>query len=72
MLKQRVITSLVGIPVVIVVFWFGDPWFTLLIAVWSALGVPMRLVILARANELARIDLPWYWCVRQKSNPLLL
>ncbi len=30
MLKQRVITAAVGVPLVIAVIWFGDPWFSLL------------------------------------------
>jgi phosphatidate cytidylyltransferase len=39
MLKHRLITAAVGVPVVILAIWFGDPWpwFTLLIAM-AALG----------------------------------
>ena len=32
MLKHRVITGAVGVPIIILVIWFGHPWFTLLIA----------------------------------------
>jgi len=32
MLKQRVITAAIGVPVIISAVWFGDPWFSLLIA----------------------------------------
>ena len=36
MLKRRVFTATVGIPLIILAVWFGDPWFSLLIAavVW--------------------------------------
>ena len=38
MLKQRVITAAVGIPLIIFVIRFGDPWFSLLIAVATLVG----------------------------------
>lgn len=38
MLKQRVIVSLAGLPVVIAIVWFGDPWFTIFIAVWGLIA----------------------------------
>jgi phosphatidate cytidylyltransferase len=38
MLKHRVITAAVGIPVVIFAIWFGDPWFTVLIAAAALAG----------------------------------
>lgn len=38
MLKQRVITAAVGIPLIILAVWFGDPWFSLLIAAVVLLG----------------------------------
>jgi phosphatidate cytidylyltransferase len=40
MLKQRVITAAVGVPLVILAIWFGDPWpwFTLLIAAAALAG----------------------------------
>ena len=41
MLKKRVITALWGIPLVIVAVWFDEPiaWFTVLVAVFGAVGV---------------------------------
>lgn len=41
MLKQRVITALWGIPLLIVAIWFERPlpWFTILIAAWGLLAV---------------------------------
>ena len=33
MLKQRIITAVIGISLLILLIWFGDPWFSLLIAV---------------------------------------
>ena len=39
MLLHRVLTALVGVPVVLVCIWFGPPWITLLAAVAAVLGV---------------------------------
>ena len=38
MLKQRVITSLWGLLLLIVTNWFGSLWFTLLVAIWGLLA----------------------------------
>jgi phosphatidate cytidylyltransferase len=38
MLKQRVITAAIAIPIVVSVIWFGDPWFSLFIAAVVLLG----------------------------------
>ena len=39
MLLHRVITALVGVPVVLACIWFGPPWITLLAAVAAVIGV---------------------------------
>ena len=39
MLKQRVITAAVGVPVVLLAIWFGNPWFSLLIAAAASAGI---------------------------------
>jgi phosphatidate cytidylyltransferase len=38
MLKQRVITAAVGVPLIIFAIWFGDPWFSLLITAAALAG----------------------------------
>ena len=38
MLKHRVITAAVGVPIIVLAIWFGDPWFTLLIAAAALAG----------------------------------
>jgi phosphatidate cytidylyltransferase len=38
MLKQRVITAAVGVPVIFFAIWFGVPWFSLLIAAATLAG----------------------------------
>ncbi|MFC2013037.1 phosphatidate cytidylyltransferase [Chloroflexota bacterium] len=38
MLKKRLITGLCGTPLLIAAVWFGDPWLTLLIAIWGLLA----------------------------------
>lgn len=39
MLLHRVLTALVGVPVVLACIWFGPPWMTLLAAVAAVIGV---------------------------------
>lgn len=38
MLRQRTITSVASIPFIILLIWFGDPWFTFLIAAVVLIG----------------------------------
>jgi phosphatidate cytidylyltransferase len=38
MLRYRILTAVVGLPLLIAIIWFGEPWFTLLIAVMATLG----------------------------------
>ncbi len=54
MLKKRIITALWGIPLLIVTIWFGEPWFSLLVAIWGLLAVLefYRLVAAARVPPL--------------------
>ena len=39
MLRQRLITSLLIAPIVFAAMWFGAPYFTILIALFGAIGV---------------------------------
>ncbi|MCX8126169.1 MAG: phosphatidate cytidylyltransferase [Dehalococcoidia bacterium] len=39
MLRQRLITAVVGLPFLVALVWFGDPWFTAVWAVASGIGV---------------------------------
>ena len=38
MLKQRVLTAVVCIPLVVAAIWFGMPWFTILIVICGVCG----------------------------------
>ena len=38
MLKHRVITAAIGLPLIILAIWFGDPWFTILISAAALAG----------------------------------
>jgi phosphatidate cytidylyltransferase len=38
MLKHRVVTAAVGVPLIILAIWFGDPWITLFIAAAALAG----------------------------------
>ena len=57
MLKKRVITTLVIIPLPVAAIWFGEPWFTALMAVVAVLGVTefYRLAVASRASPLVHI-----------------
>ena len=63
MLKQRVITAAVGIPLLIVAVWFQTPlpWFTILVAILGALAALefYRLVKAAKAPPLTYFGLAW-------------
>lgn len=38
MLRQRLISALVGVPVVLAAIWFGDPWLSILVGAFALLG----------------------------------
>jgi phosphatidate cytidylyltransferase len=38
MLRHRILTAVVGLPLLIAIIWFGEPWFTILIAIMAVLG----------------------------------
>ncbi len=61
MLKKRVITALWGIPLLIAVVWFGEPWFTILMAIGGLLAVFefYRMVANSKAVPLTYFGLIW-------------
>ena len=61
MLKHRVITAAVGMPLVILAIWFGDPWFSLLIAAAALAGTYefYRMANLDRKEPLLYLGLLW-------------
>jgi phosphatidate cytidylyltransferase len=38
MLRHRILTTVVGLPLIIAIIWFGEPWFTLLMASMAGLA----------------------------------
>ena len=38
MLRQRILTATIALPILIATIWFGKPWFTLLVAAMAVLG----------------------------------
>lgn len=38
MLRHRILTTVVGLPLLIAIIWFGEPWFTLLMAAMAGLA----------------------------------
>jgi phosphatidate cytidylyltransferase len=61
MLKHRVITAAVGVPLVILAIWFGDPWFSLLIAAAALAGTYefYRMANFDRREPLIYLGLLW-------------
>lgn len=61
MLKKRVITTLVGIPLLVTIIWFGEPWFTILVALWGLLAALefYRMVAAPKVSPLTYFGLIW-------------
>jgi phosphatidate cytidylyltransferase len=61
MLKHRVITGAVGVPLIILAIWFGDPWFSLLIAAAALAGTYefYRMSNFDRREPLIYLGLLW-------------
>ncbi len=61
MLKHRVITAAVGVPVVILVIWLGDPWFGLLISAAALAGTYefYRIANFDRKEPVIYLGLAW-------------
>ena len=61
MLKKRVITALGGIPLLITIIWFGEPWFTILVAIWGLLAVFefYRMAAASKVPPLTYFGLIW-------------
>ncbi|MFC2060441.1 phosphatidate cytidylyltransferase [Chloroflexota bacterium] len=61
MLKKRIITALWGIPLLIAGIWFGEPWFTTLLAIWGILATFefYRLVKTSKVSSPTYFGLLW-------------
>jgi len=61
MLKYRVITAIVGLPLIILAIWFGGPWFSLLIAAAALAGTYefYRMADFDRREPLLYLGLLW-------------
>lgn len=61
MLKKRVITALLGIPLLITIIWYGEPWFTILVALWGLLAAFefYRMVAASKVSPLTCFGLIW-------------
>jgi len=61
MLKHRVITAAVGVPLVVVAIWFGDLWFTILIGAAALAGTYefYHMANLDRREPLIYLGLLW-------------
>ena len=61
MLKHRVITAAIGIPIVVFAIWFGAPWFSFLIAAAALAGAYefYHMANLGRRDPLLYLGLLW-------------
>ena len=61
MVKKRVITAVCGVPLLIAIIWFGEPWFTLLVAIWGLLAAFefYRMVAASKMSPLTCFGLIW-------------
>jgi len=61
MLKKRIITALASLPLLIAVIWFGEPWFTILVAIWGLLAAFefYRMVAASKVSPLTCFGLIW-------------
>lgn len=61
MLKQRVITALWGIPLLVAIIWFGEPLFTIMLVAWGAVAALefYQLVTAAKVPPLTYFGLVW-------------
>ena len=61
MLKHRVITAAVGVPLIILAIWFGDPWITIFIAGAALAGTYefYRMASFDRREPLLYLGLLW-------------
>jgi phosphatidate cytidylyltransferase len=61
MLKHRVITAAVGVPLIILAIWFGDPWITIFIAAAALAGTYefYRMASFDRKEPLLYLGLLW-------------
>ena len=61
MLKKRVITGLWGILLLAAIVWFGDPWFTILVAIWGLLAAFefYKMAAVSRVPPLTYFGLIW-------------
>lgn len=75
MLKKRLLTALWGIPLIILVIWFGEPWlFTAFIAIWGLLAVIefFRLVTALKIAPLYAFGVAWTLLFIVVRNPHLV
>jgi len=61
MLRQRVLSSIVFIPILIAAIWFGSPWFTILVGIAALLGLIefFRIADQLRLQSLTVVSFFW-------------
>jgi len=61
MLKKRVLTALWGIPLLVAVVWFGEPWLTISVVIWGLLAVFefYNMVAVSKTSPLIYFGLIW-------------
>lgn len=62
-LLQRVLTALVGIPVLLAAIWWGSPWLTVLLALVVVLGIREFYRLFNSTNTRLPVALGILWCL---------
>lgn len=63
MLRQRIITSSVGLPLLIAAIWFGTPWFTLIVTAMAIVGTLEFYRMSQNANVKPNVYLGIVWVI---------
>jgi phosphatidate cytidylyltransferase len=61
MLRHRILTAVIGLPLVIAIIWFGEPWFSILMIIMAGLASFefYRMAGLAGIRPLAYFGIAW-------------
>ena len=69
MLKHRLIVSLAGLPLFVAIVWFGEPWFTIMIAGWGVVSAFEFYKLVNHSNNMPFTSFGLIWTLLLIINP---